>query len=96
MRGGHQGADVLHLHGGRPLENQRGPRARVLVPWDGGFRTRVVLGGAGKDFDRGGRGEQFGHEPEVGTVVLVQPVQAVSPRRRAVRAWVGMLEDVFG
>ena len=32
----------------------------VLVPRDGGLRARVVLGGAGEDSGRGGRGEQFG------------------------------------
>ena len=37
-----------------------GPRARVCVPRDGGLRARVVPGGAGEDFGRGGRGEQFG------------------------------------
>ena len=28
---------MLHLHAGPPLENEGGPRARVLVSWDGGF-----------------------------------------------------------
>ena len=60
VRGGHEGADVLHLHAGPPLEDEGRPRARVLVPWDGGLRTRVVSGGAGEDFGRRGRGEQFG------------------------------------
>ena len=39
-----------------PLENEGGSRARVCVPRDGGFRARVVSGGAGEDFVRGGRG----------------------------------------
>ena len=59
VRGRHQGPDVLHLHAGPPLEDEGGPRARVCVPWNFGPRTRVVSGGAGEDFGRGGRGEQF-------------------------------------
>ena len=42
------------------LENQGGPGTHVCVPRDGGLRARVVPGGAGEDFGRGGRGEQFG------------------------------------
>ena len=55
VRGGHKGADVLHLHAGRALENKGGPCAHVRVPRDGGVRARVVLGGASEDFGRGGR-----------------------------------------
>ena len=33
---------------------------RMCVPRDVGIRARVVPGGAGEDFGRGGRGEQFG------------------------------------
>ena len=54
MRGGHEGPDMLHLHAGAPLEDEGGPRAYVCVPRDGGLRARVVLGGAGEDFVRGG------------------------------------------
>ena len=43
---------MLHLHAGAPLEDQGGPCTRVFVPGDGGFRARVVSGGAGKDFVR--------------------------------------------
>ena len=50
--GRHEGADVLHLHASLALENEGGPRARVLVPRDGGLRARVVSGGAGEDFMR--------------------------------------------
>ena len=46
-----------------PLENEGGPRARVRVPRDGGLRARAArAGGAGEDFVRGGRGEQFGRQ----------------------------------
>ena len=55
MRRGHEGPDVLHLHAGLALENEGGPRARVRVSRDGGFRARIVSGGTGQDFDRGGR-----------------------------------------
>ena len=68
MRGGHEGPDVLHLHGGRPLEDEGGPRAHVRVPQDGEIRARVVLGGAGEDSGCGGRGEQFGQQGEGGEV----------------------------
>ena len=61
MRGGHEGADVLHLHASFALENEGGPRAHVCVPWDGGLRARVVSRGAGEDFVGGGRGEEFEH-----------------------------------
>ena len=74
MRGRYQGPDVLHLHASLALENEGGARARVLVSWDCWFRPRVVFGGAGEDFDRGGRGEQIrpqGEAGEVGAVVLV-------------------------
>ena len=54
-RGRHEGPDVLHLHPGPPLEDEGGSRARVCVPRDGGVRARVVPGGAGEDFGRGGR-----------------------------------------
>ena len=99
MRRGHEGPDVLHLHTGPALENKRGPRARVLVPRDVGFRSRVVFGGTGEDFGRGGGGEQFGRqgsECEIRTVAHVQFVRATVPRRRVLRARVGVLEDVRG
>ena len=36
-------AGVLHLHAGPALENEGGPRTRVLVPRDGGLCACVVL-----------------------------------------------------
>ena len=59
VRRGHEGPDVLHLHPGPPLENEGGPRAYVCVPWDCGLCARVVPGGAGEDFGRGCRGEEY-------------------------------------
>ena len=59
---GHEGPDVLYLHAGPPLENEGGSRARVLVPWDGGVGARVVLGGAGEDFGRGGEENNLGEK----------------------------------
>ena len=47
-----KGPDVLHLHAGPPLEDEGGPRARVLLPRDGRLCARVVLGGAGEDLGR--------------------------------------------
>ena len=70
-----------------------------FVPRDGGLRARVVSRGAGEDFVSGGRGEQFGLEgeaSEVDAVAHVQPVRAKIPRRRDVRARVGVLEDLRG
>ena len=32
----------------------------------------------------------------MGAVVRVQPVRATVPRRRVLRAWMGLLEDVLG
>ena len=64
MRRGHKGPDVLHLHPGAPLEDKGGPRTRVCVPRNCGLRACVVLGGAGEDFEAGGRGEQFGCQGE--------------------------------
>ena len=99
VRRRHEGPDVLHLHGGPPLEDKGGPRARMRVPRDGGLCTRVVLGGAGEDFSRGGRGEQFGRPgdaTEVGSMGLVWSVRAKVPRRGGVRARVGVLEDLRG
>ena len=90
---------MLHLHAGPPLENEGGPRAHVRVPRDGGLRACFLSGGAGEDFGRGGPGEQFGWREmvfEVGAVGHVQPVRTRVPRRRAVRARVGVLEDVCG
>ena len=55
-----------------------------------------MLGGAGEDFGRGGSGEEFGATTEVDAVVKVRPVRARLPQRRAVRARVGVLEDVRG
>mmetsp|Transcript_11129 Transcript_11129/g.30355 ORF Transcript_11129/g.30355 Transcript_11129/m.30355 type:complete len:210 (+) Transcript_11129:420-1049(+) len=55
-----------------------------------------MYGGAGEDFVRGGRGEQFGEAAEVEPVAHVHSVRTKSPWRRAVRARVGVLEDVRG
>ena len=41
MHGRHKGPDVLHLHASAPLENEGGPRTRVLLSWNGGFRAHV-------------------------------------------------------
>ena len=90
---------MLHLHAGPPLEDQGGPRTRVRVPRDGGLRACVVSGGAGEDFARRGRGEQFGPQGvgcEVDAVVYLQPVRAGVPWRREVRARLGVLENVPG
>ena len=96
MRRGHRRSDVLHLSGGRL---GRGPRARVRVPRGGGFRARVVPGASRRRFGRGGRGEGFGRRRlrcEVGAVDHMRPVQARLPRRREMRARLGLLEDVRG
>ena len=97
VRRGHEGPDVLHLPSGRPSTYRRGSCARVRVPYDRRLCARVVLGGAGEDFGGGGRGEQFGlqgEEREVETMAHVQLVQATLPWRRALRARVGVLEDI--
>ena len=95
VRGGHGRSDVLHLFGGRL---GRGPRAHVCVPRCCGF-ARFVLGAAGEGFDRGGRGEGFGQRRvrcEVAAVGYVPPVRTRLPRRRVLRARMGVLEDVRG
>ena len=47
---------MLHLHGGCQAAHGRGTRKRVLrMPRWFELRTRVVLGGAGEDFGRGGQ-----------------------------------------
>ena len=56
---GREGPDVLHLHAGPPLEDEGRPRAWLFLPRDCGLRARLLPGGAGEDFGRGGRGEQF-------------------------------------
>ena len=97
MRRGHEGADVLHLHAGLALEDEGGPRARVCVSRNGGLCARVVLGGAGEDFVRGGRGE---HRPTNWTrggrggtrVVYASKV----PRGRAVCPRMGCWKTVVG
>ena len=72
----------------------------VCVPRDGWICSCVVLGGAGQIFFAEAEGEQLGlgcEESEVCAVVHVQPVRTARlPRRRALCARVGVLEDVLG
>ena len=64
-----------------------------------GFAHVSCLAEQAKILCDGGRGEQFGApnvEKRGGAVVHVRPVRATVPRRRAVRARMGVLEDVRG
>ena len=86
---------MLHLHRARSIDTRVSAScARVRVPRDGGFCARFVFGGAGEDLGRGGGGEQFGRacEERVASVANVWTVRATIPRRRVLRARVGMLE----
>ena len=62
---------------------------------DDGHRARVVLGGAGEGFGRGGRGENLGQGEMRGLVAHVPPVRAHGVVRCALgwaccqRTWVG-------
>ena len=98
MRGRHKWSDVLHLHGGPPLENKGGSRAWLCVPGNVGLRARFVPGGAGEDFVRGGRGEQFARQirRDVAALAHVQSMQARLSRRRGVCGRMDVLEDVRG
>ena len=61
-----------------------------------GFAHVSCLAEQAKILRRGGGGEQFEHQDAMDAVGHVQPVRARVPRRRAVRARVGVLEDVRG
>ena len=71
----------------------------MRVPRDGGLRARVVLGGAGEDFARRGRGEQFGWEVKNPRFEAVGHTCSLCEQKYhgvVLRARVGVLEDVRG
>ena len=73
--------------------------ATASLPGGQASRTCRASGGAGENFVGGGRGEQFrleGAGDELEKVGHMRALRAKAPRRRAVRARVGVLEDILG
>ena len=95
MRGGHEGPGVLHLHAGAPLEDEGGPRARVCVSGRRASRTCRVWRSRRRFCSRRPRRTIWTIRSGIG-VVQVQAVRARLPRRRAMCARLGVLEDVLG